>query len=168
MRKVSGDSAGSIALREAEQSDLPSFFEFQSDPAAAHMAAFTPEESSDRTSFLSRWEKILASPNVVIRSIVRDGELLGSVLSFEDAETYMPEITYWIRRQDWGQGVATEALSRFLETVDTRRPMRARAAKDNLASLRVLEKCGFQVVGATRGFANARGEEIEELELELS
>jgi L-amino acid N-acyltransferase YncA len=41
------------------------------------------------------------------------------------------------------------------------------AAKDNVASLRVLEKCGFTVVGYEKGFANARGEEIEEVILEL-
>jgi RimJ/RimL family protein N-acetyltransferase len=35
-------------------------------------------------------------------------------------------------------------------------------AKDNLASRRVLEKCGFTVCGEGRGYANARGMEIEE------
>ena len=47
-------------------------------------------------------------------------------------------------------------------------PLRsARVAKDNLGSRRVLEKRGFAIVGEARGFANARGEEIEELVLEL-
>jgi RimJ/RimL family protein N-acetyltransferase len=54
-----------------------------------------------------------------------------------------------------------------LATVDTRRLIRGRAAKDNLASLRVLEKCGFKVVGQDRGYANARREEIDELVLRL-
>jgi hypothetical protein len=31
----------------------------------------------------------------------------------------------------------------------------------------VLEKCGFEIIGESKGFANARGEEIEELTLEL-
>ena len=35
------------------------------------------------------------------------------------------------------------------------------------ASLRVLEKCGFMIAGYGRGFANARGEEVEEVVLEL-
>ena len=47
------------------------------------------------------------------------------------------------------------------------RPLYARAAKDNIASLRVLEKCGFTIAGYARGFANARGEEVEEVVLEL-
>jgi hypothetical protein len=48
------------------------------------------------------------------------------------------------------------------------RPLYARAARDNFASLRVLEKCGFWIVGYERGFACARGEEIEEVVLELT
>jgi RimJ/RimL family protein N-acetyltransferase len=45
--------------------------------------------------------------------------------------------------------------------------MYARVAKDNLGSRRVLEKCGFTISGEAKGFANARGQEIEELLLEL-
>jgi RimJ/RimL family protein N-acetyltransferase len=43
----------------------------------------------------------------------------------------------------------------------------ARVAKDNVASKRVLEKCGFMIVGEDKGFASARGAEIEELILKL-
>ena len=45
-------------------------------------------------------------------------------------------------------------------------PIYARASKDNLASIRVLEKCGFKITGHGKGFANARGKEIEEVVLE--
>jgi RimJ/RimL family protein N-acetyltransferase len=62
---------------------------------------------------------------------------------------------------------APEALRAFL-AVDTERPLRARAAKDNVGSLRVLAKCGFEVIGEDIGFANARGQEIEEVVLSLS
>jgi RimJ/RimL family protein N-acetyltransferase len=63
-------------------------------------------------------------------------------------------------------GIATKALAVFLSAVKAR-PLYARAAKDNIASLRVLEKCGFTITGYERGFANARGEEVEEVVLEL-
>ena len=48
------------------------------------------------------------------------------------------------------------------------RPIYARVAKDNVGSRRVLEKCGFQVIGESTGYANARGEEVEELLLVLT
>ncbi len=154
-----------LELRELVDSDLDVIFEFECDPESIQMAAFTSEDPTDHDGFMAHWTKIRASPIVTIRCIVRGEEVLGSVISFEVEGD--PEITYWIGRQYWGQGVATEALRLFLETVDTRRPMRARCAKDNVASLRVLEKCGFKVVAEARGFANARGTEIDELELEL-
>ena len=47
------------------------------------------------------------------------------------------------------------------------RPLYASATNDNLASIRVLQKCGFMVCGHTKGFAGARGTEIEEVMLEL-
>ena len=45
--------------------------------------------------------------------------------------------------------------------------MYARVAKDNLGSQRVLQKCGFVIIGEDKGFANARAQEIEELLLVL-
>jgi RimJ/RimL family protein N-acetyltransferase len=66
----------------------------------------------------------------------------------------------------WGKGIATCALSAFLEH-NKGRPLYARAAADNAASLRVLEKCGFVRIGTNRDFANARGQEIEEVLLKL-
>ena len=153
-------------LREVAESDLSVFFEFESNPEAVHMAAFTSENPSDREASLAHWKRILSSPSVIARTIVQGDNVLGNVLSYE--ESGRPEVTYWIGRQYWGQGIATEALALFLQTVDTRRPMRARAAKDNLASIRILEKCGFHAIEETRGFANARGAEIEEVEFELT
>ena len=72
------------------------------------------------------------------------------------------EVGYWIGQEFWGKGIATQALRLFLEKVALR-PMYARAAKDNLASIRVLQKCGFTICGESKGYANARGCEIEEV-----
>lgn len=129
------------------------------------MAAFTPKDPADREAFTAHWDRILADATVVIRTVVLDGQVAGSVLSYE--ECGKPEVSYWIGRAYWGQGVATRALADFLEHANATRPIYARVAKDNVASIRVLEKCGFTTVSEETGFANARGEEIAELVLEL-
>ena len=77
------------------------------------------------------------------------------------------EITYWIDKKFWGQGVATTAL-KLLLAMETTRPVFGRVAFDNIGSQRVLEKCGFTIIGESTGFANARGQEIEEFLLELA
>jgi RimJ/RimL family protein N-acetyltransferase len=63
--------------------------------------------------------------------------------------------------------MATQALAALLCEVAVR-PLYARAATDNVASLRVLAKCGFRVVGKDKGFSNARGREVEETILRLA
>ena len=160
------DSLREIELRDVVDSDLDVFFEYGRDPEAVRMAAFTAKDPDDYEAFLAHWKRILALPGVLNRTIIRGNEVLGSVASFEmDGQR---EVTYWIGKPYWGQGVATEALRLLLATVDPTRPMQARAAKDNVGSIRVLEKCGFRVIDEERGFANARGMEIDEVVLELS
>jgi RimJ/RimL family protein N-acetyltransferase len=160
----SGEASGELSLREVRDEDLPIFFEQQRDPVYDRMAAFTHKDPSNRATFDAHWAKIRADPAITIRTIVFEGEVVGSVATFVLFGDR--EVTYGIARRHWGKGLATRALSRFLGLVTTR-PLHARAASDNLGSLRVLEKCGFRVTGRERGFANARGQEIEETVLEL-
>jgi len=152
-------------LRDVVEADLPTFFEYQADPQANHMAAFTAKDPTDREAFTAHWRRIMDDASVIIKTVVRDGQVVGSVLSYEDAGK--PEVSYWIGKAHWGKGIATRALSEFLAHGNPARPIFARVAKDNLGSRRVLEKCGFTVIGESKGYANARGADIEELLLEL-
>lgn len=77
-----------------------------------------------------------------------------------------PEVTYWISRPLWGTGVATRALQLSLQVVP-QRPLYGRCAETNAASLRVLEKCGFTVVGEDIGYANAHEKDVREYVLRL-
>ena len=47
------------------------------------------------------------------------------------------------------------------------RPIFARAATDNIGSIRVLQKCGFKIIEKNKDFANGRGEDKEEYILRL-
>jgi len=153
-----------IALRPVVDDDLPALFDQQRDPVANHQAAFTAEDPDDRVAFTAHWARIRNDESVVIRAIVADGRLAGSVLRYEDEGR--PEVSYWIDRELWGRGIATAALTAFLDEVSDR-PIFARIAHDNAGSLRVLQKCGFAVVGEDRGYATARAEEISEYVLRL-
>lgn len=164
-KAVPSTNTSDVLLRDVTMSDLPIFFNQQLDPEANHMAAFTTKDPSDKNAFMAHWAKILGDETVTIQTILFDGQVAGSVLSYED-EDEKPEVSYWIGKPYWGKGVATKALSAFLTHIKVR-PLYARAAKDNSASLRVLEKCGFTRIGEGKGFANARSEETEEFMLKL-
>ncbi len=153
-----------VRLREVTEADLPTFFAQQLDPDANHMAAFTAKDPTDRQAFTNHWTRILADETITIRTFLFDGRVAGHVASFERFRK--PEITYWIGKEYWAQGIATQALSEFLKELQTR-PLYARAAKDNVASLRVLEKCGFTICGDEKAFAQARGKEVQETILKL-
>jgi RimJ/RimL family protein N-acetyltransferase len=47
------------------------------------------------------------------------------------------------------------------------RPLHARAASDNVASLMVLQKAGFNIIGTENSFAPGRKRSIEETILRL-
>lgn len=151
-------------LREVRDEDLVVLFEQWADPVAGRMAAFTAPDHTDRGAFERRWSRLRADESVINRAIVVDTEVAGTIGSWGAAGER--EVTYWIGRSFWGKGIATAALDAFL-SVDRSRPLRARVATDNVASRRVLEKCGFRVVATERGFARARAAEIEELVLRL-
>jgi RimJ/RimL family protein N-acetyltransferase len=158
--------SSTVVLREVQAEDLPLFFDYQLDPEANHMAAFTAKDPTDQQAFMAHWTRNLGDETSTIRTILFEGQVVGSVSSYEETAGH-PEVTYWLGKPYWGQGLATAALRAFLVQV-TVRPIYARAAKDNRGSLRVLEKCGFTRIGEDRGFANARGQEIEEWLLRLS
>ena len=157
--------AGVVTLREVTEEDLPVFFEQFADPLARHMAAFVAKDPADRAAFDRHWARIRGDDCVIKRAVLVDGRLAGNVMSYEmEGER---SVCYWFAREHWGKGVATRALAAFLAE-DQARPLHARAARDNRASIRVLEKCGFVIVGHERGFANARGEEIDEVVMRLA
>jgi RimJ/RimL family protein N-acetyltransferase len=133
-------ATGEMRLRGVTEEDLPIFFEHQRDPLAYRMAAFPPRE---RDAFMTHWGSILRDTSVVVRTIELDGDVAGNVVlfGFEGRR----EVGYWIGREFWGRGLATRALSAFLHEVEER-PIYAGVAETNIASIRVLEKCGFKAL----------------------
>jgi RimJ/RimL family protein N-acetyltransferase len=153
-----------VALREVHDSDLPVFYRQMNDPESLRMAAFTAEDPADRNTFDAHWTRLRSSSDVVVRTVLADGDVVGNAAVY--GEPGEREVTYWVDRAYWGKGIATAALRGLLAEV-RERPLYARAAADNAGSLRVLEKCGFRVTAQATGYAAARGEEIDEVVLLL-
>jgi RimJ/RimL family protein N-acetyltransferase len=156
-----------VLLRDVIDSDLPIFYEQQLDPDAIRMAAFP---SRDLAAFMAHWAKIRADEANILRTILFNGQVTGNMQSFVQGGER--EVGYWIGKQFWGQGIATQALAAFLQQV-TQRPLFAHVAKHNLASRRVLEKCGFAIIGegswspTATWSPTANGEQVEEYILKI-
>ena len=150
-----------IRLRAVIEDDLPIFFEHQIDPDAVAMAAHLPR---DQDAFQAHWTELLAKESVIKKTILFDDLVVGYIMSF--VYFGVREVGYWIGKEYWGQGIATRALLEFLDQVPLR-PLRASAAKHNRGSLRVLEKCGFRLVGEDKEFSNIGGNVVEGFVFEL-
>ena len=124
-------------LREVVESDLPVFFEHQREPEGTAMADFP---ARDREAFDAHWGRILANPSLYKKTIVFEGQVAGNAVSWEQDGRRL--VGYWLGKEFWGKGLATQALGEMIDDLGTR-PLYAYVAKTNVGSIRVLEKCGF-------------------------
>ncbi|OQP62228.1 GNAT family N-acetyltransferase [Niastella populi] len=153
-----------LQLRKTEIADLEQLFQFQIDEEAVFMAGFMSKGYDDKNAYIEKYKKFLSDPTINMRTIWLNESIVGSVAKYEmDGHA---EITYWIDKKYWGQGIATRALNEFLN-LEITRPIFGHAAFDNAGSQRVLEKCGFVMTGTDRGFALARNQVIEEFVYKL-
>jgi RimJ/RimL family protein N-acetyltransferase len=149
---VSG--AGAKVLREVRTDDLDAFFEHQREPEANEMAIFP---ARDRETFDAHWRRMLADDSLIKKTIVHEGEVAGNIGSWQQEGKRL--VGYWIGREFWGKGLATRALTEFVEEVP-QRPLHAWVAATNVGSIRVLEKSGFVQV-------DSRTTDVTELLYEL-
>jgi RimJ/RimL family protein N-acetyltransferase len=156
-----GSERGVVRLRDVTDDDLPILFEYQREPEANRMAAFPPR---DWDAFQAHWRKVLADKSNLAKIIELDGNVVGNIGAW--GEPTSREVGYWIGQKYWGRGVATRALSALLSHVPER-PLYAHVVKHNVASLRVLQKCGFTIVSESTSPASTGGDEVEELLLAL-
>ena len=145
-----------VTLRTVEDRDLDVFFAHQADPQAAEMAAF-PARGKDQ--FAAHWAKVRADDTLVVRTIVADGTVAGNIGCWpQDGQQLLG---YWVGREFWGRGVATQALARLVDEVSMR-PLYAHVAAHNAGSIRVLDKCGFRRDRVQEAEAPASDDGIEE------
>jgi RimJ/RimL family protein N-acetyltransferase len=146
-----------VRLRSVEDPDIAVFFAHESDPQATEMAAF-PARDQDR--FEAHWAKVRGNDTLTLRTIEADGVVAGNIGSWpDDGQQFLG---YWVGREFWGRGVATQALALMLDEVPVR-PLYAHVVTHNVGSIRVLEKCGFRRDRATEANPPASGDGIVEL-----
>ena len=114
---------------------------------------------NNKSAYIEKHSRFLTDPSINNQTIRFKGEIVGSIAKFVMENE--AEITYWIDRKYWGQGIASAVLKEFL-TIEKTRPLYGRTAFDNYGSQKVLEKCGFVTTVTERGLANAGKVEIEE------
>jgi [ribosomal protein S5]-alanine N-acetyltransferase len=111
-----------------------------------------PYRESDANFFINLVKK--ENPNNIL-AIELEGVFCGMIGLHPQKDVYRlsAELGYWIGEPFWGKGIATAAVQMMLihgfETLKLNR-IYASIFEHNLASMRVLEKCGFEKEGISR------------------
>ena len=153
------DEAVAVTLRPLGDADLDALFEWEREPRAVEMAAFTPADPSDRAAFDAHSQRVRSDPSNLLYAVDDEGGFVGTVASFtRDGDR---EVTYWINPSRWGEGLASAALAELLR-IDATRPIFGRVAEHNSGSAKVLARAGFEHIGVETSFADGIGHDVVE------
>ncbi|MCC5792108.1 MAG: GNAT family N-acetyltransferase [Legionellaceae bacterium] len=144
-----------LTLRLTEPSDFEHILRLRADP---DVQRFTTQGAQSRQDIERLMDTILAYKKKhghgMVSVFLRDsGEFIGQAAIFHsDYYDLQPEIEicYRFHKAHWGKGYATEVTKALLDwgfknlDIDT---IVSFIVPENIASKRVLEKCGFQCIG---------------------
>lgn len=148
-----------LALRPFTREDNAAFRALAGDLAVARMTSDIPHPVSEAQA--DHWLSPVAGEQRF--ALWHDGSLIGGAGTFlRDGGT--GELGFWLGRDFWGRGFATEAARAVLAHAVAHAGYSAFSSShflDNLASRRVLEKLGFEPAGTGRIWSVARASAVE-------
>jgi len=142
----------SIRFRELNMKDAEDLFDIYSDKEAMKYRGSKAMESvEDAKKYIANKYLIKEQIRTLRKGVelVRTKELIGSVMyRFDRHKKAECEIGYSIGRRFWGKGLGKEIVKVLfsLEKEKTIKAVIAWSNKENIASIRILEKMGFQLV----------------------
>ncbi|WP_010098751.1 GNAT family N-acetyltransferase [Ornithinibacillus scapharcae] len=153
-----------LCLREIENTDVTNMLTYLSDPLVMQyygLEAFTTEE--EVLNEIS-WYKRIFRENTGIRwgiSLKDEDKIIGSCgfLNWERQHARI-DIGYELAKEYWGQGIASEVLGTVLsygfEQMNVER-VQALIEPPNVASIKLVEKQGFEREGLLRHYEYGNG-----------
>jgi ribosomal-protein-alanine N-acetyltransferase len=148
-----------LLLRPFRRTDSKEFTRLAGDWAVASMTSDIPHPLGEHQA--SAWLK--PGRGEVRFAIEIDGRLIGGA-GYYQRRSGTAELGFWLGREWWGRGYATEATKTVLRYgFEVRRVPGFTSSHfvDNAASAGVLRKLGFEPMGRCRIICTARGHEVE-------
>jgi len=149
-------------IRHLEESDANAWFEYVSDPDAMKLTSADVEDVEQLRKRIRRANS--DEPGTLIHYAIgtrQDGRLIGTVgfhtITQADRSA---EITYDLSPGFWGRGIATAACTAAVDWAFSHLDwlcIRAAVFERNLASIKVLERCGFAFEGIFRKYRMING-----------
>ncbi len=143
-----------LVLRRPSPADAQAIAEIANNAKVARWLSRMPHpyDESDARSWIGSVSGEDAGECAFVITRVDAGKetVLGACGVDRDKDFDLAQIGYWVGEPYWGQGIATEAVQGLIDHVFTTSVLDAVGAScrvTNVASRRVIEKCGFQYCG---------------------
>lgn len=144
-------NASKMEIRLVTPEDAPAIQRLVSDPAIAATTRIPhPYPEDGARLFVARHLEERASGQAYVFGIREAGQLVGACGLHGVGEGAARELGYWVGRRFWGRGYATFGVRRVLAFAFTELRLQcvgSAALESNTPSRRVLEKCGFELLG---------------------
>ncbi len=148
-----------LLLREPFPSDAPDIFLFRSDPEVQKYNAEPMAQVDEAQALIEHLRAAYAAQNQLTWAVTfHDGNMVLGLVGFGywDRYHHRTAIGYDFARAYWGQGIGAEAVRAIIhfgfERMQLNR-IEADTIVDNGASVRLLEKLGFQREGTRREYS---------------
>lgn len=145
-----------LVLRPFEAADAPRVQRLLNDEDVAKQTLTIPHPYPEgaAAAWIAKHDEWLAAGKQAIWAITREGDVVGALGLRIVATHHRAEAGYWVAREAWGQGVASEALRAVIahgfDVMGLHR-IEAHHYPENPASGRVMEKAGMTREGHLRG-----------------
>lgn len=144
-----------VSVREHVPEDRDAYADWQCDPAVAEFLRWLPKSEDESCQCLRDAIKQLGTErrNRFFMAVVRheNQEMIGDV-GITLCEGGSGHIGWFIRRKYWDRGYASEAAALMIKIgfeVIRLDQLRASCRRENVRSVRVMQKCGFRLTDAS-------------------
>jgi len=125
-----------------------------------------PYQQTDAAEFIDRSEIAWAEQNAFRFVIILKSEIVGGI-GLERHDKSLFDLGYWITRQYWSKGIATEAVFAIIDLAHEQLAasgITASCHEENQRSEKVLLKTNFSRVGTGLRFSTALGKKVAEIQ----
>lgn len=159
---------GDYILREKREDDAVDFYSYYSDPEVnKYIISEIPKTLEEARLELSYWRNVFYRGDGIYFAIARkdNDKLIGSI-GFTTKNSYNNriELSYDLAKEYWRHGIMTKAVNALVEygfkEMKINR-IEAFMAIENIASRKLLEKCGFSHEGRLRQHRFHRGKYVD-------
>lgn len=153
-----------LVLRQMDSRDAADIYAFYSDPLVTkHLDWFGPPSIEDSRMLIDSWNQAFEDRKLIPWGISfsNNTQIMGTIMlmptrgTFEEAPRFPLTIGYDLKPEFWNKGIMSEALKAVLDFsrkhIGPRR-IQAEVHPENVASLKVLKKLGFQEEGLLRQY----------------